>query len=384
MFQNCRYITARTLLGLSKLDRCQDLPEETWVSAENLWHVVFISHRWGSQDDPDPSGSQLAILKLLAQRIADIAHVLSDERVGLDAVRDRLARVPSLARQGSVQAAHLVFRVMCEGAERGEADNRLTDDGILDLIGFWYDFSCLPQDPKTTTEAEEFSQTLQGIGEMLLSPKVSTVVLRRDGDGYLERGWCFAESMIAGAKEDVFKPMILRTDRWDEPLELNLSGAYAVFQPEVESMLEQWEDFENPVVVVTAFHNAINSTARLLLLNSDRSMSEFVVAATGATVTGVGMFAAVQSRLAILQVGEQLDLSGELVVALQAQGLGCRDERDYVLVALLLLKSLTAADAIGDVGIWWDALNRVTEGLPLVVVRRSDGLDWLESTTELG
>lgn len=384
MFQNCRYITARTLLGLSKLDRCQDLPEETWVSAENLWHVVFISHRWGSQDDPDPSGSQLAILKLLAQRIADIAHVLSDERVGLDAVRDRLARVPSLARQGSVQAAHLVFRVMCEGAERGEADNRLTDDGILDLIGFWYDFSCLPQDPKTTTEAEEFSQTLQGIGEMLLSPKVSTVVLRRDGDGYLERGWCFAESMIAGAKEDVFKPMILRTDRWDEPLELNLSGAYAVFQPEVESMLEQWEDFENPVVVWTAFQNAINSTARLLLLNSDRSMSEFVVAATGATVTGVGMFAAVQSRLAILQVGEQLDLSGELVVALQAQGLGCRDERDYVLVALLLLKSLTAADAIGDVGIWWDALNRVTEGLPLVVVRRSDGLDWLESTTELG
>ena len=384
MFQNCRYVTARTLLGLSKLDRCQDLPEETWVLAENLWHVVFISHRWGSRDNPDPSGSQLAILKLLAQRIADVADVLSDERIGLDAVRDRLARVPSLARQGSLQAAHLVFRVLCGGAEIGGGDDRLVNDGILDLIGFWYDFSCLPQDPKTASETQEFSQTLQGIGEMLLSSRVSTLVLRREGDGYLERGWCFAESMIAGAKADVFKPMILRTDRWDEPLELNLSGAYVAFQPEVESMLGQWEDFENPVVVGTAFQNAINSTAMLLLLNSDRSMSEFVVAATGSTVTGVGMFAAVQSRLAILRVGEQLNLAGDLVVALQGQGLGCRDERDYVLVALLSLKSLTAADAIGDVGIWWEALRRATEGLSLVVVRRSDGLDWLESTTEIG
>ena len=62
-------------------------------------------------------------------------------------------------------------------------------------------------------------------------------------------------------------------------------------------------------------------------------------------------------------------------MALQAQGLKCRDERDCVLVALLLLKSLTAADAIGDVGIWWESLRRATEGLSLAV-RRNEGFEW--------
>jgi hypothetical protein len=49
------------------------------------------------------------------------------------------------------------------------------------VIGFWYDYSCLPQDPKTPAEEQEFAQTLQGIGEMILSPQVSTLVLRKEG-----------------------------------------------------------------------------------------------------------------------------------------------------------------------------------------------------------
>jgi hypothetical protein len=377
MFEDYRYITGRSLLELSKLDRCQLLTQDTWTSGTKLWHLVFISHRWGGATDPDPSGAQLTSMKLLVRQIANIAGAIADERVGVGAVRDRLARVPSLKRQGSLQAAHLVFRTLCGGAEIAPDDEyRLKDDGILDLIGFWYDFSCLPQDPKTEKEEREFSGTLQGIGEMLLSPRVSTLVLLRAGDGYLERGWCFAESMIAGAKADVFKPMILRTDRWGEPLALNLSGAYVAFQEEIERMLGQWANLASPVAVGAAFESAINATAMLLLLNSDRSMSEFVVAATGTTVAGLGMFAVVQSRIAVLPVGAQLDLAGDLVAAVQEQGLGCRDEQDYILVALLLLKSLTALDATEDLGIWWQALARFTEGLGLVVERQESGLVW--------
>ncbi len=103
MFQQYRYISARTLLGLPKLARCQSLPQDSWTPAENLRHFVFISHRWGSQNDPDPSGSQLAALKRMVQRIADIAEAISDERVGVEAAQDRLARVPSLRRQGTLQ-----------------------------------------------------------------------------------------------------------------------------------------------------------------------------------------------------------------------------------------------------------------------------------------
>jgi hypothetical protein len=36
----------RSLLGLSRLDRCQDLPGETWIARDELWHVVFVSYRW--------------------------------------------------------------------------------------------------------------------------------------------------------------------------------------------------------------------------------------------------------------------------------------------------------------------------------------------------
>jgi hypothetical protein len=77
---------------------------------EHLWHVVFVSHRWGSQADPDPTGSQLAALQKLVQRMVEIAEVIFDERFGVEAAKERLARLPSLNQQGTLQAAHMVFR----------------------------------------------------------------------------------------------------------------------------------------------------------------------------------------------------------------------------------------------------------------------------------
>jgi len=377
MLQQCRYISARTLLGLTKFDRCQSLLSETWTPVERLWHLVFISHRWGSQDDPDPSGKQLEALKRLVWRMVDIAGVIGDERVSAEAVRDRLARVPSLARQGNLQAAHLVFRTLCGGSDLAANEvARLEGDGILDLIGFWYDFSCLPQDPRTVDEEREFGQALQGIGEMILSPRVSTLVLRREKDGYLERGWCFAESMIAGAKEDVFMPMILRTDRWDEPLAMELSGGFGALRPEVMGMLGLWEDLAVPVLAEKAFASAVNGTAMLMLAKMDSSMSEFVVGATATMSAGLGLFAGIQSSVALLAVGDRLDLSVDLVNVLRREGLGCRDERDYILVALLLMKSLTAINATEDLGIWWEALERFMEGRSLILVRRDGMLTW--------
>jgi hypothetical protein len=374
MFQQCRYISARALLDLPKLSRCQSLPEATWTPAESLWHLVFISHRWGSQDDPDPSGTQLVALKRLVRRMVDIVVAIADDQAGV-VEHDCLTLISSFLRQGSLQAAHLVFRTLCDGQSFAvDEAERVEGDGILDLIGFWYDYSCLPQDPKTEAEAQEFSQALQGIGEMILSPRVSTLVLRQDGDGYLERGWCFAESMIAGAKEDVFKPMILRTDRWDEPLEIKLSGAFSTLRTEAER--QQQGANANLITMEAAFASVINGTALLLLSKTDDSMSEFVVAATARTNSGLGLLAGIQSTIATLPEGKCLDLSGALASGLRRQGLGCRDEQDYIVVALLLLKSLTAVNAIGDVGIWWEALERFTSGRSLILVRRDDSLTW--------
>lgn len=138
-----RFISGRSLLNLSKLDRCQSLPAETWTPASQLWCLVFISHRWGSQEDPDPTGAQLAVLKQFARRIEDVTEVLTYEPESSEQKRARLAQVPSLNRQGTLQAAHLIFRSFAYLAESvPEQAERLETESILDVIGFWYDYSC--------------------------------------------------------------------------------------------------------------------------------------------------------------------------------------------------------------------------------------------------
>jgi hypothetical protein len=53
----------------------------------------------------------------------------------------------------------------------------------------------------------------------------------------------------------------------------------------------------------------------------------------------------------------------QLVRELRDEGWGCRDERDYVLVALLLMKSLVAVDAAADLGIWGGGFGSVCGGV---------------------
>ncbi|MFQ4136711.1 hypothetical protein PGN35_010355 [Nodosilinea sp. PGN35] len=377
MFQHYRYISGRTLLGLPKLDRCQSLPSNTWTAAEHLWHVVFISHRWGNQADPDPAGSQLAALQKLLQRMVEIAEVISNERVGREGAKERLARLPSLNQQGTLQAAHLVFRSLAAAESIPEADEIWSHGrAIVDVIGFWYDYSCLPQDPRNPAEDQEFAQTLQGIGEMILSPQVSTLVLRKEGDGYLSRGWCFAESMIAQSKSDPYMPMVLRTDRWGEPVSVFNSGAFAAYKPLVEQAMALWESPASTMSAWELFSAVIQATALPLLLKSESSTSEFALALSDTITPGTRVLAQIQTCLVMVQEGEPLDLAVPLASLLQGQGLGCREQRDYILVALLLLKSITSEDAVGEMRIWREALVRFTEGLPLEVVRRDGELVW--------
>jgi len=377
VFQPYRFISGRTLLELPKLDRCQSLPANTWTSMEHLWHGVFVSHRWGSQTDPDPTGSQLANLQKLVQRIVQIAEVIADERVGIEAARERLARLPSLNQQGTLQAAHLVFRSLAAAESIPDAEEIWSNGrGSLDVIGFWYDYSCLPQDPRTPAEEQEFAQTLQGIGEMILSPQVSTLVLRKEGDGYLSRGWCFAESMIAQSKSDPLMPMVLRTDRWDKPISVFNSGAFAAYNPLVEQAMALWEDPASTLSAWHLFSAVIQATALPLLLKSEPLTSEFALVLGDTITPGTGVLAQIQPWLVMLQEGESLDLAVPLASLLQDQGLGCREQQDYILVTLLLLKSLTSEDAVGNVKIWREALARFTEELPLKVVRRDGELVW--------
>ncbi|MFE3450267.1 hypothetical protein ACFXJ8_15150 [Nonomuraea sp. NPDC059194] len=87
--------------------------------------VLFISHRWETIDDPDPTGGQL---------------------------------------------------------------NRLKE--LRDCF-FIYDYSSFPQLPRTAEEEAEFHRILQSMDELIRN----VVIL--DGPGYLTRGWCVYEYLVA-------------------------------------------------------------------------------------------------------------------------------------------------------------------------------------------
>jgi hypothetical protein len=91
--------------------------------------VLFISHRWETRDDPDPTGGQLERLKEL---------------------RDCF---------------------------------------------FIYDYSSFPQLPRTAEEEVQFHQILQSMDELIRN----VVIL--DGPGYLTRGWCVYEYLVASFKK---------------------------------------------------------------------------------------------------------------------------------------------------------------------------------------
>lgn len=362
---------------MSKLDRCQSLPENTWMSVENIWHLVFISHRWGSQNDPDPDGLQLLALKHMVQRIADISVAISDEQIGSDAVRDRLTLIPSFIQQGTLQAAHFVFRILCYDEELPlDEVNRFAGEEILDAIGFWYDYSCLPQDPKTPTEMIEFTQALQDIENMILSSRVSTLVLRSEGDGYLSRGWCFAESMIAYYKQDVNRPMVLLTDRLEQPISIFNDELFSVHQQAADRVLELWTDASSLLTTWDCFCKIIEVTALPLLLRVGQTESDFALTLTDTVQIGASLLT-IQRWLAM--VGNQLnelDLSVHLSALLPDHGLECRDRQDYILVALLILKSLVEKDAKDDLAIWQSAIARFTTGQSLIVSRYEGVLTW--------
>jgi hypothetical protein len=372
-----RYISARTLLGMSKLDRCQSLPENTWTPIEDLWHLVFISHRWGSENDPDPDRTQLAALQQMVNQIANISVAIADERVGADAVQNRLRLIPDLMRQGTLQAAHLVFRILCYDKElTSDRVDRFAGEGILDAIGFWYDYSCLPQDPKTAAESIEFARSLQGIGDMILSPYVSTLVLRKDGDGYLSRGWCFAESLIASYKQDVNLPMVLLTDRMHRSISIFNAEPFLGYQQGAKLAIEIWQDLVSGLNTWDCFTKIIEFTALPLLLKQGQTESDFALTTTDTVDIAVPLLA-IQGWLAM--VGDrlpELNLSIPLSSLLPDRGLACRDRQDYILVALLILKSLVNKDATDDLAIWHGAIVRFTTGRSLIVCRQNGVLTW--------
>lgn len=131
---------------LTKVPRYQDVVGSLRASSAVAYKsFYFISHRWDSADDPDPSGWQLEALRQFAVEL--------------------------------------------------EANGRLPSC-------FWYDFSSLPQGTRTRAEEIVFKKGLAGLNALSIGCETIALISGSadpiaDFDRQLKRGWILCEMIVA-------------------------------------------------------------------------------------------------------------------------------------------------------------------------------------------
>ncbi|WP_104819061.1 hypothetical protein [Kitasatospora sp. MMS16-BH015] len=214
-------------------------------------HHVFVSHRWQTADAPDPEGEQARLLAwhlvaalceavLVAHRRSlhaprRVAHALRSMPVGVAGSELAECLIVGVLREhlDDPQLAALAAEVAAIGI--GTVENAATaatqDHGLtrlralldrlpalrplLGLIRLWYDYSCIPQAPRTPPEQALFERTLQALP--LLQTAGRTLVLLDDASDYLGRAWCALEGSTALLTTMRGRPDVLPTHltaRW--------------------------------------------------------------------------------------------------------------------------------------------------------------------------
>lgn len=127
---------------LRNLPRLQDLPPDALVFPDEMSEAYFVSHRWLANDHPDRSGEQIAV-----------------------------------------------------ALSRTWAYNLMSPNARARRAGIWYDYMCLPQEPRSPEEQARIAELLPYV---FLLPAIShpLVVLSRDMQ-LASRAWCVAEALAA-------------------------------------------------------------------------------------------------------------------------------------------------------------------------------------------
>jgi hypothetical protein len=224
-----RFVRAENLLSWQTMRSYEMIVRKgatAWFPADEPPALaLFVSHRWLSPTHPDPDGVQIRALHNLLAMIVRLATAV---RLPLKA---RVKAVPSLMKHGVIQAAFLSgAAVNGERLPVWESWSRLWrkleryDDAslgaaLLAHIGFWYDYSCLPQAifknvrDKSATGFSEGQKALFRLHELAAS--LPMLILRCPGDDYESRAWCGAELAMGHRAR---RHLVLRTDLLGEPI----------------------------------------------------------------------------------------------------------------------------------------------------------------------
>lgn len=219
-----------TLIGSGRFERYQEWSNSLVTGVLPGTFYCFLSHRWLTPTAPDPDGVQARLTawqffsamceavyvahergvhtprkhsELFSNAVGVAGSELAESllvnvvRKALDppaltAVREEILSLQEITADNGVQAAHSDAGL---ARLRGLVAGHPLLGGLLSRVCLWYDYSCLPQKPRTPEEQAQFEHGMQQFG--LLQALGRTAVLLDDADDYLSRAWCTLEVLTA-------------------------------------------------------------------------------------------------------------------------------------------------------------------------------------------
>ena len=224
------WLPISTVIRVGRLRRFQDGRHEVAAETKPGHFYCFVSHRWLATTEPDPAGTQAAFLAWqIFSHLCDAIRVAQYR--GLTQPRLRhLALGPIVGVAGGDLAEALLVNVLrpaLDVATVAEAwkevrsiASLIEHNGVVSAAGdtglqrlrqtldacpilaalmarihVWYDYSCMPQPPRTPEDEVLFREGLQNLVAIQLLGH--TVVLLDEAEDYLSRGWCTLEALVA-------------------------------------------------------------------------------------------------------------------------------------------------------------------------------------------
>lgn len=225
-----RWVPLTMLIEVGRFHRMQEWADRLVDSVETSNFHCFVSHRWLTPTHPDPDGVQGGLIAW--QLVAHLCEaVFVGHLRGLSAPRrynhninahvglagSELAEsllVNVVRRTLTAETLPLAFeeaRSIEEFLEDRGVESAARDPDLAQLrglfatrpllaqcatrINIWYDYSCMPQEPRTAEEQRLFEDGLSQLNA--LQALGVTVVLLDDVSNYLCRAWCILEAVFA-------------------------------------------------------------------------------------------------------------------------------------------------------------------------------------------
>ncbi|MCP2250131.1 hypothetical protein [Lentzea aerocolonigenes] len=223
------------LIEAGRFQRMQKVTGDLVASTAPGNYYCFVSHRWLTPTAPDPDGRQARLIAWqLVAALCEAVYVAHERGLHTPRKVSRLTPVP-VGASGSDLAEALIVNVLRpaldpagldalhaeiwplqrETADRGVPASHADEDlsrlralvaghpglrRLLDRVLLWYDYSCMPQPPRTRAEQLAFDEGLTHLAVHQIIGR--TAILLDDADDYLTRAWCTLEALTADSAQN--------------------------------------------------------------------------------------------------------------------------------------------------------------------------------------